>query len=248
MFSILSTVFCTTNVETFRIVNMKRTKLNTIKQSEMGFSILELIVVIAIIAVVSVVAILSFSTPKMYEAEAQTMYIADYFQEARQRALSERQTMRVEIDDTVKAIRLIDENDPTNVNDDVILKSRPFLQQGVFVGSRPANVTTDPTELAPAPVRAFQTSNHPLSNGNRVITLRFERRGIVSNGGTVPNGSDAVATGATIYVWSKYVNDNTATPSQGQVMRAVTVLAGSGSSKMWKCLFDANKTCAAWTR
>ncbi|MCW5958669.1 MAG: hypothetical protein KIS76_00815 [Pyrinomonadaceae bacterium] len=230
-------------------MNEKNSQQKTVvkRNSEAGFLIAEMVVVVTIIAVVSIIAVMSFSTQKMYEAESQTLQIIDFYQEARQRSLSQRVTMRVEINATKRAVRLIDEKVPGDASDDEVIKTTAFMDQGVFIGSKPSNVSNAPTELSPVPESAFTTSNHPLSNGDSVFSLRFQRNGTVHNAGTNGAGANSVPTGATIYVWSKHVNDNTATPVNAQVMRGITVLASSGSSKMWKCLFDG-ATCSSWTK
>ncbi len=222
-------------------------KIIKVRESEKGFSIAEMVIVMTIIAILSVVAIMSFSTQKMYEADSQTLLIIDFFQEARQRSLSQRATMRVEINATLQMIRLIDEKNGTTANDDAVIKQSRFMGNGVYIGSKPSNVTNQPTELSPVPVTPFASSNHPLSSGNSVIVLRFQRNGTVVNAGSSAIGTGAVPTGSTIYVWSKYVSDNSTNPTTAQVMRGITVLASSGSTKMWKCLFT-NGTCSNWTK
>ncbi len=213
----------------------------------MGFSIAELVVVVTIISVISVVALMTMTTQKMHEADSQTLQIIDILQEARQRSLSQRSTMRVEINATLRMIRLIDEKAAGNASDDVVIKSSRFMDNGVYIGSKPANVTNAPVELSPVPVTPYASSTHPLSSGNSVIVLRFQRNGTVVNAGTNAVGDNAVPTGSTIYVWSKHVNDNSVTPTNAQVMRGITTMASSGSIRMWKCLFSGG-TCSNWTK
>ncbi len=227
--------------------SMKPVKLIRDRKSEMGFSIAEMVVVMAIIGVVSIIAMMSYSTQKMYEAESQTFLIIDVLQEARQRALSQRTTMRVEVNATKKMLRLIDERTSGDASDDVLVKSIPFMEQGVYIGTKPANVSNTPTELSPVPVTPFENSTHPLSSGDSAITLRFQRNGVVMSAGTNAAGANATPTGSTIYIWSKYADDNSATPTQAQVMRAITVSASSGATRMWKCLFS-NESCSNWTK
>jgi prepilin-type N-terminal cleavage/methylation domain-containing protein len=221
------------------------------RKSEKGFTLMEMVIVLAIISIISTFAIISLTAQKVYEAETQTLLIIDILQEARQRALSQRTTMRVEINATLNMVRLIDERTArtgTNTaNDDVVIKTSRFMGNGVYIGSKPANVTNQPTELSPVPVTAFATSNHPLSNGNSVMVLRFKSNGTVENAGSNNIGTGATPTGSTIYVWSKFAKDNSPTPTKAQVMRGITVLASSGSSRMWKC-FVVNEACSTWTK
>ncbi len=217
------------------------------RKSEAGFTLVEMVIVVTIITILSTFALFSLTAKKMNEAETRTLQIIDILQEARQRALSQRTTMRVELNASLRAVRLIDERTPTVATDDVIIKTAVFNDEVTLIGTKPTNVTGQPTELTPVPVPTFSSSNHPLSNGNSVIVLRFTRRGTVENAGSNAVGNGATPTGATIYVWSKYPNDNSATPVKAQVMRAVTVLGGSGSIRMWKCLFT-NEACSTWTK
>jgi prepilin-type N-terminal cleavage/methylation domain-containing protein len=212
-----------------------------------GFSLIELMIVLVIIAIVSSFAVMSFTAEKLYDAEKQALGIIDLLHEARQRSLSQRNTMRVEINQTKNSIRLIDEKGPNDASDDVELKSVPYRNGGVFIGTLPSNMTDNPAELSPVPPIAFAVSNHPLSSNDTVATMRFLRGGTVHNAGTNGAGAGSIATGATIYVWSKYPNDASSNPTTGQVFRAITLLGTTGSSRLWKCaMTDGN--CSEWIR
>src|SRR2546423_161380 len=95
---------------------------STARQS--GFSTIELLVVITIIAVMGSVALFYANAhKKLYQPDEQSLQLADMLQEGRQRALTERRTMRVEINLTTNTARLYDENrDVTTASDDVLLK------------------------------------------------------------------------------------------------------------------------------
>jgi hypothetical protein len=59
--------------------------------------------------------------------------IIDIFDEARQKALNQRKTFRVEINKTKKELRLIDEgDDASTANDDKILKKIPAFQSSRY--------------------------------------------------------------------------------------------------------------------
>lgn len=214
-------------------------------KSAAGFSLIELMIVLVIIAIVSSFAVMSFTADKLYDADKQALGIIDLLHEARQRSLSQRNSMRVEINQTKNSIRLIDEKGPNDASDDVEIKSVPYRNGGVFIGTLPSNMTDNPAELSPVPPIEFAVSNHPLSPNDDVATVRFLRNGTVHNAGTNGAGAGSIATGATIYVWSKYPNDASPTPTTGQVFRAITVLGTTGSSRLWKCaMTDGN--CSDW--
>lgn len=220
---------------------MKKSKINPAA----GFSIVELLIVVILVGILSSIAFMSLSTGKLYEAERQALEITDVLQEARQRAISQRNTVRVEINQTKNAIRLIDEVKPGAAADDVVIKSVPYMNNGVYIGTAPANMSNGgPTETSPVVPVTFSTSTHPLSIGDQVSIIRF-RKGTAQNAGSDAIGTNSIPTGATVYVWSKYADDNSPNPTVAQVIRAVTVLGSTGSSKLWKCSFTGNQ-CAAW--
>lgn len=214
-------------------------------KSASGFSLVELMVVLVIIAILSAFAMMSLGSEKVYDADKQTLAIIDLLHEARQRSLSQRNTMRVEINETRNSIRLIDENRPNDSTDDVEIKSAPYRNNGVFIGTLPSNMTDNPTELSPVSPIAFTISNHPLSANNSVATMRFLRNGTVHNAGSNDIGTGSIATGATIYVWSKFPQDNSAYPTIGQMFRAITVVGTTGSSRLWKCTMTSGN-CSDW--
>lgn len=221
-------------------------KHSRIKSAE-GFSLIELLIVIVITGILATVTVLSLSAEKLFEADRQALAVTDLLQEARQRSISQRNTMRVEINSTKNSIRLIDEKDGGSAADDVQIRSVPYRNNGVFIGTTPSNMTDNPAELSPVPPVVFAVSNHPLSPNDRVATVRFRENGTVHNAGTNAAGTNSIATGATIYVWSKYPNDNSSTPTTGQIFRAITVLGTSGSSRLWKCAMTQGN-CSQWLK
>jgi len=223
------------------LVKMKH---STIKSAE-GFSILELVIVLTIIMILSLFTFMSLGSEKLYNTDKQALKITDLLQEARQRSLSQRKTMRVEINQTKKSVRLIDEKDIGNANDDREIKSVSYSDNSVYVGTAPSNMSATPTEVTPVSPISFSTSNHPLSSNDKVATMRFLKNGTVTNAGSDAIGTGAVPTGATIYVWSKFPKDSSTTPTTAQIFRAVTVLGTRGSTRIWKCL-TTNGQCTEW--
>lgn len=204
-------------------------------------SLVELIFVLVIVGIISAIALTSFTSARKYSADDSARKIVDLFDEARQKALNQRNTMRVEINKTKKMVTLIDENTSATADDDKVIRSIP-LSDAATVGAAPNNVSTGPTATSPIPVPVYATSSYPLSVGDQKITLRFRRNGQVVDAGTTPTGAGEMVTGATIYVYSA-----TASGTNPDVVRAVTVLGTSGDTAIYKCRVTGS-SCGAWSK
>ena len=235
---------------------MKLKKRNS--RSEQGFSIVEMVVVVGIIGILTAISTLSLLAPKKYNAENQTLFLIDIMREAQQRAISQKKIMRVEINSSDRVINLINENEPADANadgvtdaptanNDIIIKSLTYVDATIFVGVAPTNMTSTPSELSPVAPITFATSLQPYSLSDLVATMRFRSNGNVLNAGTDTIGGGAIPTGATIYVWTKRDSDTSANPTEANILRALTVLGSSGSTKFWSCGVT-NAGCTTWTR
>ncbi len=89
-----------------------RSKKIKILKKEQGFSLIELVIVVLIISILSVISIISLRGEKKYLADDQAYKILDILNEARQRALTQHETMRVEFNKTQNIVQLISENAP----------------------------------------------------------------------------------------------------------------------------------------
>lgn len=215
-------------------------------ENESGFSFLELIIVVLLISILSVFTLLSFKAEKKYLADTQASQIIDVLHEARQRSLTQQETMRVEINQTRKTVRLIAEGEPGSASDDKELKSVPLQDtKYVVVGAMPTNVSKTPEEMSPTPALKFKKSVYPLSNGDSVATLRFVRTGKVLDAGSNAIGDNSTLTGATIYVWMPDYSSAGQPLTSGVIIRAITVQGTSGASKYLKCTLTGNK-CLNW--
>ncbi len=214
------------------------------------------IVIIGILSAITVTSLLS--SRKKYNAENQAVELIDFMREAQQRSLTQKRTIRVEINSTDRVIRLINENEPADANNDgdidaktanndTVMKTAKYADDNVYIGVVPTNQSAAPVELSPVEPIAFSVSNHPLSTNDRVAVLRFSKNGTVLSKGTDEIGSNSIAKGATIYVWTKRDADTTAAPTVANILRAVTVLGSSGSTKLWKCGIVTNQ-CLEWTK
>lgn len=219
-----------------------------LNKHESGFSFLELIIVVLIISILSVMALMSFKSEKKYLADTQAYQIIDILHEARQRSLTQHETMRVEFNQTRSAVRLIAEGEPGNAGDDKEIKSLKLEDSKlVVVGSTPKNVLTAPSEMSPVPVLNFKKSVYPLSQSETVATLRFLHTGKVLDAGSNSVGDNSAMTGATVYVWMPdYSASNQPLPT-GSVIRAITIQGTSGLAKYLKCPV-INAKCENWAQ
>lgn len=212
--------------------------VNKANKNEAGFSLLELLTVAIVIVILTTVSLFYLTAQrKLYNADEQSLKIIDIIQEARQRSLTQREFMRVEVDLTSNIARLIDENEgDTAMDDDVVREVALYPSALVRVDGRPTNVTSMPPEPLPIPEAEFRGSLHPLSANHEVATFRFRLDGTVHNAGTNATGANSVPTGFTLYIW-KPDNDNGETST---LVRAITILGATGSVRMWDYANDGN--------
>jgi prepilin-type N-terminal cleavage/methylation domain-containing protein len=207
-----------------------------------GFSMVELLIVLTVITILTGISLFYLSGhERLFRPDEEALKIIDIFQEARQRSLTQRETMRVEIDLTDSMVRLIDENQPNTPDDDRQIRTIILLPQSdVKINSRPPDISTNPVEIMPVPIAQFKPSVYPASATHNVCTFRFLRNGTVVNEGTDSIGSNATTTGLTLFIWSpKQGNAN-----ESEISRAITVIGATGSVRFWEYnrnVTDANK-------
>lgn len=206
----------------------KRMKKNSYSIKEQGFSITELIVVLVMIMILTTMSIFYLSgTQKAYKPDEQSAKIGDLMQEARQRSLTQRQTMRVEVNLDKGIVRLIDENGDLasqGDGDDVVLKQITLLPGAdVRFDKRPDNITSNPPEpIAVNPV-VFYQSDYPGSELDKVVTFRFKRDQTIHD-------KDDVPLSGSLHVWA---------PKKGniensEIARSITFLGSSGLVRFWE--------------
>lgn len=206
-----------------------------LKNSESGFSLIELILVLVIISIGASVSLMYLAgARRLYNTGDQALQMIDVLQSARQYSLTKRRTMRVEFNLTQNAVRLIDENNPTIDSDDVEI-SRFILREpsAVKIQGRPNNVTLPPPQSAPCPDAVFIAGVHPSSPAHDTFTLRFGRNGTVLTAGVNGIGTQATVTGATIYIWEPDPA-NAGAAKDLSLVRAITVMGASGSVQYWE--------------
>ena len=197
-----------------------------------GYSIVEMLIVLAVVTIVTSGAFFYLDAhEKLYKTDNQALQIADMFQEARQRSLTQRRTMRVEIDLTDSVARLIDENAATTASDDKILRQlQLFFPNEVRMDAPSAEVTLNPPEPLPVPSAQFKTSSYPLSSLHQVCTVRFQSNGTVVDAGDNEIGNNAVSKGVTLHLWLPDKND----VRKPEVARALTIIGSTGSVRLWE--------------
>jgi len=201
-------------------------------KGQSGFSLIELLAVVSVIMILSgIMLFYANNHTKLYKVDDESLQIVDVFQEARQRALAQREVMRVEINTNTNMVTLYSENGPTVATDDVVIKRfilAPTTQ--VKFTTRPAQITVNPPEPMPVPTAVFKTSVYPATAGNSVCTIRFKSDGSAMDGGTNPTATDAVQTGVSLFVWSP----KTGSTTESDQARALTVLGATGAIRMWE--------------
>ena len=208
---------------------MKMQKIT--KAREHGFSLIELLGVMVLILIITTISLFYLTgSRKLYNTDQEALQVIDLVQEARQRSLTQREILRVEIDLTSNIGRLINEDNPNIDTDDKLLRQvKFFATSNVRLDMRPNNVTTSPPETLPAPTAVFVGSQHPLSAGHNVATFRFYPDGTVRNAGTNSTGAGSVATGVTLYVWKPKTSNN----NESDLTKAICIIGATGSVRMW---------------
>ncbi len=200
---------------------------------ERGHSMIELLIVVSIIVILTAVTIFSLTGHKnMYKADDQSMKILDFVREANTRALTYRETIRLEIDTTDNEIRIIDENSNTTTADDKEYRSMPLEKVAdVVVDKTPSGITAPSPPNYAVATYATDTIGHlegtTTVTGHRVWSIRFKADG------TVINNSNAV-TSATLFIYPPLSPSTLDTPKSTKLVRAITIFGGSVGVKYWK--------------
>lgn len=201
--------------------------------AQSGYSMVELILAVAMILVMTAFAVFALrGNRNTFRSDDQAMRILDFMREASNRALAQRQIMRLEIDVTTNVVRIIDENAAGNGDDRIVRRETlenpnavRLVRSGGGANSPPNAVNTPP---APSNYAAatFAASTHPLSQNNSVCVLRFRPDG------TVVDANNNI-TSMSLYLWEPS-STNADVPAERRRVRAITVFGGTGGVRLWK--------------
>lgn len=203
--------------------------------AQKGTSVAELLIVVVVIMIVATFSILSLTGHKAaYKTDDQALQIIDLLRSASLRAVTQRQTIRVEINLTTNNVKMIDENLPASSADDVVVRSMALQNVAdVKLNAQPLNVTTLPPSPSNFPTAVYVASVHPSSISNNVFTIRFRIDGTVVNAGTDALGANAAITSSTLFIWPPIPTDATRARTTGAV-RAITIFGPTGNIRLWK--------------
>lgn len=189
----------------------------------------ELLMVLLIIGVLAAVSVpYFFSYTKLYRSDDQALKVIDLMQEASQRALSRRHTVRFELDLTDNAVLIIDEN---LSGPDQLVKLVPLLpREAVRVDAAPPSVSAPNPPNYAAAVFASDSMGHERDgtsvSGHTVWAVRFRRDGSARSVADNPMN-------ASLFIWAPKADD-IETPNTAGEIRAITVFSGTGAVRFWK--------------
>ena len=179
-----------------------------------GFSVIELLIVVAIVIILTAAAVFTLTPQRRaYRTDDAAGQVTNFLRDAYQRALSQRQTMRVQIDRANMLVKIIDEN-RLPVGDEIEVR-RAKLNDEVSLNqpAEGAGLLNPP----PAPY------NYPAAGySNNLWEARFR-----SDGSVVDLAGNTLS--ATLF-FSLANMEN----SDSNLIRAVTLFGPSGSVRVWR--------------
>lgn len=189
----------------------------------------EIVVALVIIGVLSAISLPYLTNyRKLYRSEDQALRIIDLLREANQLALSQRRTIRFEIDLTDNVVLLIDQNGSPS---GTLVKKVPLdATKEIRVDVLPTGVTKpnppNYTDISFATDTVGHLDGSTTVTGHSIWAARFQRDGSVVNAAGTP-------TSVNIYVWPPITAGST-TPRNKNEIRAITVFGGSGAIRYWR--------------
>lgn len=207
---------------------------------EEGFSVIELMIVIAVIIILTAVTVFSLAPHKRaYRAEDASAQIVNFMRQANQRALTDRQSMRLVVNRLSRRISIIDENtiagggnneDDTVSGDDLLVRQEDLIPSSEIRMDQP--MIPGPMSPPPAPY------NYPAAVfASDLWVAHFESDGSV----TALVGGTRVPISATFFFWPPNPG-NAAAPASLLEVRAVTLFGPSSSVRYWR--YDGTQLAA----
>ncbi len=179
-----------------------------------GYSLIELLIAVVVMITMTAAAVFTLVPQRRaYGTEDAAGQVVNFLRDAYQRAISQRQTMKVQIDRTNMLIKIIDEN-TLPVGDEVEVR-RAKLNNEISV-----NQPTVSSSLLNPPAAPY---NYPVA----VYTSNLWEARFRSDGSVVDTAGNTLS--ATVFF--SLVNMKT---SDTNLIRAVTVFGPSGSIRFWR--------------
>lgn len=186
-----------------------------------GFSVVELMMVMAIVAIMIAIALPSiFNARQTYAIDDASNQIVDILQFAQQRAIGERQVMRVEIvpgtSSTRGTIQVIDQNTLTGgVGDDLVIRNELLPE------NKDTTINTDPARF-PRPPLPFNFNHWTWPSGQLVVLLMPD--GTAMNTANPPQPQS--------FTLTMFVPLANGDPDPG-LIRGITLFGPTGSVRSW---------------
>ena len=186
---------------------------------ELGYSMLELIVVLTIIVVIISISIFSLiASRRAYAVDDAVGQVMNVFREAKQRALSQRQVMRVRINHSDRSIQLIDENTiGEGVDDDEIVRDERLVAADKISYAAPEGVHP--------PASPFDFTA-VVYDEDGIWETRFTSEGRIVDAASSPMSS-------TLFVYQVTSATDPAPLASGSIA-AVTIFGPSASMRYWR--------------
>jgi Tfp pilus assembly protein FimT len=179
-----------------------------------GYSVIELLIIAAVVVILTGLAVFSLAPQKRaYRTDDAAAQITNFMRDAYHRALSQRQTMRVQIDRANMLVKIIDEGKLPGGDEGEVRRAK--LSDDISV-----NQPTVASALLSPPAAPYNYSVAAYTNN------LWEAR-IKSDGSVIDTAGNPLS--ATVFV--SLVNMKT---TETNLIRAITLFGASGSMRVWR--------------
>lgn len=198
---------------------------------ERGFSLIELLIVISISLILVAIAIPSIRGHRtLYRTEDQSLKIINLLRLAGQKAITERQRMRVEINLTDNLARVVDENGTGATTDDrTVSEVRLDDVSEVRMCLSATPNTSKPANVTPLPVATLHDPVVFTTVGGKLIWTAY-----FQNDGTITNAANSIMPSGTLMFWQPDGAANQNNARTANTVRAITISSGAGAVRYWK--------------
>jgi hypothetical protein len=191
------------------------------RANDVGFSVVELLIVISIIAILAGVTVYAlYPTRERYGPDDEATKVVNLMREAHQRAMSQLQMMRLRIDLNAREIVLTDEG-TLGAGDEEEVRRVPL---GENVSLVQPNIAGAPMAIPPAP---YDYPSAIFQSG--VWEALFTAEGSVIDTTAAP-----APVSATFFFWPTSINGQVSTGPTPTDVRAITVFGPSSSLRFWR--------------